>query len=258
MDETLISYLEKLELSESEARLYLLILSVGGKTFRELAQILNVNRSTAFVNIERLVEKELVIKTVQDSKTIIIPNEPKDVLRNLVDKQIKATKTIEAQLPTIADELQKKYLPFEKLDNVEVKHYKGKLGVKKIYEEALKSKILCSYVNLTILHNTLPDNPQMFLNARKNNKNIKIFEIVEDTTISRRETKLQTNSNNFFFKFLPKDVKLSAADTLIYNNKVAIINVGKQITGVVLNNIDYYNNTKAIFDSYWNMLPKPD
>jgi sugar-specific transcriptional regulator TrmB len=258
MDEALINYLKKLDLSESEAKLYITILSVGGKTFRELAQILGVNRSTTFVNTESLVEKGLVIKVVKDSKTLIIPNEPKLILQNLVDKQIKYAKTIQEQLPDIANELQKKYSPFEKIDNIEIKHYKGKLGIRKIYEEALKAETLCSYVNLTILHNALPDNLHIFLNSKNNNKNIKIFEIIEDSNISRKEIRLQTNSKNFFFKLLPKDVKLSAADTLIYNNKVAIINVGKQITGVVLHNVDYYNNTKAIFDSYWNILPKPD
>jgi sugar-specific transcriptional regulator TrmB len=260
MDQALINYLEKLELSESEAKLYLTILSDNGKTVRELAQILGINRSTAFVNTERLIEKELVMKIIKDSKTLIIPNEPKLILKNLVDKQIKSAKTIQEQLPNITNELQKKYLPFEKLKHAEVKYYKGKLGVKKIYEDALKEKILCSYANQAIMHDALPDNMELFEDAIKNNKNIKIFEIVEDSTSSRREVELQSKDIKYkrlFYRLLPKDVKLSAADTLIYNNKVAIINVGKQITGVVLHNSDYYKNTKAIFDSYWNMLSNP-
>jgi sugar-specific transcriptional regulator TrmB len=262
MDKTIINYLEELGLSEVEAKLYLTILETTPKSVQELARIMEINRTTVYLHIERLIKKELIIKIIKGGNKLITANKPDDILKTLLNKKVESVSTMQKKLSNITDELTLKYSLHKDIEEAEVKYYKGKLGVRKIYEEALKANILCSYVNQAIMHDALPDNMQLFEEAVKNNKDIKIFEIVEDSTNSRREIELQSKDlkyKKFFYRFLPKDVKLSSADTLIYNNKVAIINVGnKQITGVVLHNIDYYKNTKAIFDSYWNMLQKID
>jgi hypothetical protein len=60
----------------------------------------------------------------------------------------------------------------------------------------------------------------------------------------------------YFTKFLPKGVNLSAADILIYDGHVGIVNVRNQFTGVVIKNADYYYNTKEFFDLIWQILPE--
>lgn len=64
-----------------------------------------------------------------------------------------------------------------------------------------------------------------------------------------------TKRPNYAYKVLPKGVKLSAHDVLIYDNKVAIIYLNDNVSGVVLHNRDLYNNFKTIFDVMWNLLP---
>ena len=61
-----------------------------------------------------------------------------------------------------------------------------------------------------------------------------------------------------FSKTLPLDIKLTANDILIYDGKVAIINIGDKndISGVVLQNKDYYNNSIQLFDLLWRLLPE--
>ena len=252
MDEELINYFKRLKLSESEAKLYLTILSVGGKTVRELAQILGINRSTAFVNTERLIEKELVMKVIKDSKALIIPNEPKLVLENLVDKQIKSAKTIKQELSTMTNALQKKYLPFEKFNNAEVKHYKGKIGVKRIYEDALKTNELHSYINCGtgIAFNEIEK--KIIQNFDKN-PNFFMYQLFADNQFARQYPIL--HKKRYFHKFIPPHVKVSRADTLIYDGKVSIINFENNPTGIVLQNTDYYTNAKGIFDYMWQLLP---
>jgi hypothetical protein len=62
------------------------------------------------------------------------------------------------------------------------------------------------------------------------------------------------------WKFLPEDIRLTANDILIYNGKVAIINIKDEdnIEGVVLENRDYYNNSVQLFDLLWRLLPEPE
>lgn len=259
MDREIINYLEQLDLSELEAKLYLEVLGESPKSVQELARRLKINRTTAYLHIERLIKKELVIKIVKGGNKLIAPNNPDDILSNLINKKAESVSIMQKNLSTIAGALKEKYSLNKDTDEAEVKYYKGKLGVKSIYEDALKTKELRSYANIAIMYEALPENSQIFGDALKNNKDIKIFELIEDSTVSREQIEFQiknANKERYLYKFLPKDVKLFAADTLIYDNKVAIINVGKQITGVVLHNTDYFNNTKAIFDSYWKMLSK--
>ena len=185
---------------------------------------------------------------------MIAATEPKKNLSILTEEKLSTAKILQDELPNMLETIKASISPDIDHTESEIKYYKGKNGVKKIYEEALRAKELRSYANISIMHNILPEKSQTFGDALKNNK---MFEIIEDSISSREQIEFQIkNANNerYFYKFLPKEVKLSAADTLIYDNKVAIINVDKQITGVVLHNISYFNNTKAIFDSYWNML----
>jgi len=90
------------------------------------------------------------------------------------------------------------------------------------------------------------------------NKKIKMYEILEDSLASKEQAEFHKNNANherYFYKFLPKKVTLSATDILIYDAKVAIINVRDLITGVVLQNKDYYNSSRELFNLLWNILP---
>ncbi len=252
MDETLINYLKKLELSESEAKLYLIILLYNGKTIRELAQILEINRSTAFVNTERLIEKELVMKVVKDSKTLIIPNEPKLILKNLVNKQIKSTKTIQQQLPNMANELQKKYSPFEGFNDAEIKHYKGKLGIKRIYDDALKSNELRICINCES-GMTFPDIEKKFFQIFDASPNFTMYMLFADSPFARQYPLF--HKERYFHKFIPPHIKVSRANTLIYDKKISLINYNN-LTGTILQNTDYYTNIKSMFDFMWQVLPE--
>src|SRR5207302_2396630 len=122
------------------------------------------------------------------------------------------------------------------------------------------SKELRAYFNIETTIDAFPENGDLFREALKNNETIKMFEILEDSPASKKEVaKFQSNNTNrerYFYKFLPEGVSLSAADVLIYDGKVAIISVQKQITGVVLQSTDYYNNSKELFDFIWKVIPE--
>ena len=54
---------------------------------------------------------------------------------------------------------------------------------------------------------------------------------------------------------MPKNLKLSSEDILIYDGKVAIINYTGKITSMVLHSRDYYSNSAELFDFIWEILP---
>lgn len=256
--EKIAQYLEQLNLSEVEAKIYITLLQTGAISVKSLAQKTDIKRTTTYFYIDQLAEKGLVTKVVQGTQKQVAPS-GLDSLEQLVKEKIETAHTLQQELPDILKTISTTFQKTEGSESAEIKYYKGKLGVKKIYEEALKAKELRSYVNITIMSDKLPENSILFADALKN-KTIKIFEIIEDSITSREQTQFQTeNANNerYFYKFLPKKIKLFAADTLIYDGKVAIINIEEKISGVVLTNAAYYNNTKELFDFNWETLPNP-
>ena len=96
--------------------------------------------------------------------------------------------------------------------------------------------------------------------ALKKNNEIQIYEIIDGSPESRAKTNSFGQSvktlERYTYKFLPDNVSLTAADILIYDGYVSIINIGERPTGVVLKNNDYYKNSKELFDFIWQLLPE--
>ncbi len=251
----LIEYLKHLDLSDAEARIYLRLLQTGPTSVRELAQTVDIKRTTAYFYIDQLVEKGLIMKLVRGSKKLVAANEPEN-LNILVEEKLKQANQVQKEFPTILSSLTNA-IPIENsIGNAEVRYYKGANGVKKIYEEALQSDVLMSYVNITDVENMFQNNVNIFDRALEKNKKLSIYEIVEDSPASREQVKVLSQNKRYNFKFLPHDVKIKASDILIYSGNVAIINLRNSITGVVFHNSDYHDISKEVFNFMWRTLPE--
>jgi sugar-specific transcriptional regulator TrmB len=253
----ILEYLQQLELSELEAKLYLTLLDTGAVSVRELAEIVGVKRTTAYMPLEMLVEKGLVLKVMKGSKSLVTASDPEESLQRLVAQKAQKAQTIQSNFPTML-QLITTVMPQGGLNTneAEIKYYKGKAGIKKIYQDALKSQKLRSYVNIEEVLSVFPDNAQLFDTAFKNNPNMKMFEIVENSPQAKKRFEHSTKKEHYFYKFLPEGLKLTAQDILIYENKVAIIHFKDKMNSIVLYNTDLYHNFKLLFDYMWQTLPE--
>src|SRR5258708_3266762 len=179
MIEKIVDYLKQLDLSDPEARLYLRLLQSGPTSVRDLAQTVDIKRTTAYFYIDQLVEKGLIMKLVKGSKKLIAANELEN-LHSLVEKKLASAKTVQRGLPTILQRL-KTTLP-EKTDteNAEIKYYKSIQGIKKVYEDAFKAKELRSYVKVESTGGLFSDNVDLFNQALKDNARLTVKEIIYD------------------------------------------------------------------------------
>jgi len=252
----IIDYLKQLELSDTEAKLYLALLKSGPTGVKELAEKVDVKRTTAYFYIDQLIEKNLIIKIVNDSKKQIAAVDPEEGLEELVKQKLQSAQETKEQFGTMLKTITRLQAQKEHSDEAEIKYYKGKLGIKKIYEDALRSDELRSYVNITEVLEVFPENSQLFDSAFKKNQKIKMFEIVEDSPQTRERFTAAPKLERYFYKLLPENMKLSAQDILIYDKKVAIIHFRDTIYGVVLTNADLYNNFKMLFNFVWKILPE--
>jgi len=257
----IINYLEKLGLSEAEAKLYITLLKSGPITVRELAKAVEIKRTTAYMHIEQLVERGLVMRLIKGSNKLIAATEPDSSLDSLVQKKLQKAKDIEKNFPSILDKISTSLPDIKTTESTEIKFFKGMGAVKRIYAEAFKGNELRSYVKVEDIPVLSSNNPVFFAEAFKKNKKLKVWEIMYDSPISRRQAfKTLSKANSYFYKFMPSELKwsITSEDILIYDGKVAIINYKGNVSTTVLQSSDFYNNSKEIFDFIWRIIPNPD
>jgi len=250
----IIDYFKQLDLSDAEAKLYLTLLQTGPTSVRDLAQTVDIKRTTTYFYIDQLIEKGLIMKIVRGSKKLVAANDPEN-LRDLVEKKVALAQTVKIKLPAILKTLNTTLPQGTEVENAEIKFYKGIQGVKKIYEEAIIANEIRSYVKLEETGGIFSNNIDFFTQAFKNNEKLIIREILYNSPLSKEQApQLLSKNKRYFFKFMPSELKLTSGDVLIYDNKVAILNYQNTPNGVVLSNKDYFNNSKELFDFIWKIL----
>lgn len=254
-------YLEQLELSETEAKLYLKLLKTGPIKVRDLATAIGIKRTTVYIYIDQLVERGLIVKLVKGAQKLIAASDPESTLKSLVEQKMQKAKTLQEDFPKMLETINTSMPVFKDVDDAQIKYFKGINAIKKVYEEAFSGNEFRSYVKVEETSKLSSDNPNLFSNAFKNNKKLKVWEIMYDSPTSRRQAfRLLSETNNYFYKFMPSELKwsLTSEDILMYDGKVALINYKEKISCVVLQSADYYNNSKEIFDFIWKIIPEPN
>lgn len=254
---TILSYLEQLDLSDIEAKLYLTLLETGPVSVRHLAEKIEIKRTTTYLYIDQLIEKGLIMKVVKGSEKLIAANDPEESLAHLVDKKLAKAKTIQQEFPQVLQAITTSLPQVKDVSEAEITSYKGITNARKIYEEALKADELRAYIRINKNEPLFPNNSAVFADAFKNNPKLKVWEIIYNKDISAPPSESsRSHVGRYFYKYMPKSHHLSSEDILIYDNKVAVINYKGGKTSIVLQSSDLYNNFKDIFTFLWDMIPE--
>ncbi|MEK7570719.1 MAG: helix-turn-helix domain-containing protein [Patescibacteria group bacterium] len=252
----ILDSLTQLGFSKTEANFYIILLKSGPMTVAELAEKAKLHRTAAYSHIDSLMEKGVLAKTTGAGSKIVA--NPPEHLYYLLEQKANEIKTLQTKLPTVISALNTSFLQQKIAYPSEIKYYKGKTGVKNIYQECTKAKEIRSYFNQDDVRKIFPENGDLLHAAFTHNLKLVIHEIVEYSTLAVQRMNSYKENKRHLYKFLPKDIKITANDILIYDGKVAIINVGDKnnVTGVVLSNKDYYNNSVQLFNLLWRLLPE--
>ncbi len=258
----IITFLKQLDLSNTEIKIYIKLLSSGPLTVSELAEKIKMNRTAIYSYINSLKNTGLLSHSKGISSKFSAC--PPEQLYELVDYKLNKIKRIQDNLPTMVNEMYK-ILPKNTTKPVnEIKYHKGILGVRQIYRDVLNSNLLRTYVDYDAIMHSLPENDTLFTEKFKTNTSLKLYELVQDNRSTRSGNynfiKLNKADPRFKYKILPAEIKLEATDTIIYDGKVAIININDRndLSGVVITNQEYYKNSVQLFDLLWKLLPDPD
>ncbi len=251
----IVDFLINLGLSTAEAKIFTRLTELGQSSMTELAHSLQMNRVTTHFNVQNLIDKGLITHVKQGRSRELTP-QPPESLKYLIEQKENHAKRLweefNSALPIFKNMVSSTSHPKRLFD---VKFYQGINGVRTIYREVLKSDEFRAYVNISSIFEVFPENPQLFSHAASR-KNLQMWEIMEDSPISRKYIKT-FNPKRYSFKFFSSDWNVSVFDYMIFDGKIAMIAGKKEPNGVLIINDDMYQNAKTLFEMLWNLLPIP-
>ena len=230
-------------LTNNEVKVYIACLKLGISLVQEIAMKAGTYRTYTYEVLKSLIKKGLVSYVIKNGKQYFEVAEPEKFISILKEKHDKITR--------ILPELRGLYKTA--IEKPEVNLYEGKEGVKTIFDDIIRTgKEVLIYGNtenqIKIFSFYFPN---YILRRVENKIHTKVITEKSPTTISMLRTeKKELRETRFIDK-----IKFSTV-TYIYDNKIAIFALEKEIIGVLIENKSIADTQKQIFGALWKISKK--
>jgi sugar-specific transcriptional regulator TrmB len=243
----MINELKSLGLSDNEAKVYLAMLELGPAAVLEIASKAEINRPTAYVQIESLKKRGLVSTQTKGKKQLFMAESPEH-LEGMLDNQIHQVavqKEIFAQmLPNLLSVYQSSG------SRPTVRFFDGKEGILRVQTLVLKSG-----ASEVLGISSFDDVLQLFPNHLKDYSKKRIQKQIPSRLIyssskgpmlsaSDPESSRQT-------KFIPPEKMPFSGDITIFANSVVIVSTKGQVSAVVIEHPGIADSFRGFFNFLW-------
>ncbi|MBT4135329.1 hypothetical protein HOD75_00735 [archaeon] len=235
----MLNKLKQAGLTENESKTYLALIDLGPTTAGKISRKTGLHRRTIYDVTETLIKKGLIGYITQNNKRIFQASNPNRILEILQEKQ--------NTLTPIIQELNQKYSQTQ--EKSETNFYKGKEGLKTIFEDQLDAKEI-------LILNASPKAYEIldfyFHWYDKKRKKRKI-----NTKIIATDKKIKTIKNIPLseIKYLPQKYA-NPVSMNIYKDKTAIILWAKEPIAILIKNKEIANAQKQYFELMWRIAKK--
>lgn len=220
-------------LTNIESKVYLALLKTGMSQAGKIAKAAQLNRTTTYDALSRLIDKGLVSYGMQANKKVFRPGNPEKFKEILKER--------EHEINSVLPKLTMMFKTASPQKSVTV--YYGKKGVKSVFDDMLRHGkemyVIDAGAQFT---QTLPLYLPHFVRGIES-KNIKIKHI------ARRGVDVKPTKTTEV-RFLPKHILTTAGMTL-YADRVAITVWGEIPEAVIIRNRAVYDSFKNYFDILW-------
>jgi len=227
--------LKRIGFSETESKIYIVLLELGQAQAGEISKKSQVNRTTTYDALERLIEKGFVKYFVTANKKIFKPVSPDKIIEYIKEQE----KTAEDILP----ELKKLYKSLK--DKEEFNIYQGRKGSRSILFDILKYKKYVAYGSRGRFLEIMKHDFISFQN-RKKEKKIKARVVINKSSRKSESVKIAYTK----FKFIP-DEYTGPSTTFVYGNYVAVMIWGENPTAMVIKSKGIAESYKNYFEFLW-------
>lgn len=222
-------------LTDNESKIYLALIDLGPSLAGQIARKTGLHRRTIYDTIEMLIQKGLIGYIKENNRKLFQASNPDRLLEIIKEKQ--------NLLSPIVESLNQKYnLTKEK---EETNFYKGKEGLKTIFEDQLNSKEILILGASPLAYETLQFYFKWYDKARKQ-KHIKSRIIATSKSIKKSNIPLAE------IKYLPEKYANPVAVN-IYNDKTAIILWASEPIAILIKNKEIASAYKTYFELMWKI-----
>lgn len=234
-----LQILQEMGLSITESKVYLALLGHGPALAGEITKKSQINRTNVYDALERLIEKGLVTYVLSANRKIFEPVNPEQLREILKEKQEKLNK--------ILPELKLKYN--ETKSEEEARIFKGKKGIKSIFEDILKEKRdLFVYGAESKFADIFPAY-QKYWNKNRASLGIHV-KIIYTEKVKKR--KKEEGLRLLVMKFLPAYYEFPSTN-LIYGNNVVIIAWTDVPFGFMIKSKEIVKSNMNFFEILWKI-----
>jgi sugar-specific transcriptional regulator TrmB len=250
MDRILIQCLIQLGCSDKHIKFYRANLKLGAATLTEIIQAAHLQRSTAYLIAAEMVSMGLAEEDHKTYKKLFVAAEPETLLRKLETKHRslgRSTLAFKDALP----ELQAAH--HATTTRPSVRTFEDSAGLQAVWKDILEasSEILLWSNQSTEEHIFDMEAHSLFIKERTA-KGIPIRVLAVNNELGQA---LQASDSGHLrqTKLLPESVPFSS-ETYIYDDKVAVLDFGKRVFGVITQNKQITDSQRAIFEYVWSQL----
>ncbi|HSD55947.1 MAG TPA: hypothetical protein VLA92_02225 [Candidatus Saccharimonadales bacterium] len=250
MDRILLNCLMQLGCNEKHVRFYRANLQLGAAPLSSIVKQAKLQRSTGYVIATEILAMGLAEEDHKSYKKLYIAAEPDTLLRKLEAKHRRLGRDIIA-FKEVLPEIRAEHLATR--TRPQVRTFEEKSGLAAVWRDILQEQqevLLWSNQSTEQLIFGREMHEQ-FIRERVA-KDIPIRVLAVDNDNGRRLAE-SDQSNLRQTKLLPKDVQFTG-ETYIYGNKVAVLDFGKKIFGVITENEQIAGSQRSIFNHTWQQI----
>jgi sugar-specific transcriptional regulator TrmB len=243
--------LQKIGLSEKEAKVYLAALELGPSPVQKIASKAKVNRATTYVILEGLMKKGIITTFDQGKKRLFVAEGP-HALKNVIHHQQEELDKKEQMLEGLFSQLQSVHntLPNKPV----VRFFDGKEGLKSMLEELLESKTTQARVVYPThaVANLFNEEERKDYRERRVKKGIKIKSIYSDRGLDQMKNPLSDR------KRVPEEKFSFTSEIEIWEDKVIFAALEGQVSGVMIQSQAMAQTMRTLFDMAFESAEKYD
>lgn len=261
MDQKINEKIQKIGLSEKEARVYLYLLSSQGGYPSKVSTETKLNRSTVYKILTGLSIKGLATE-IEHGKKIFYQPEPLSKLERYMNYQVERAQNAKESAIKIMPELEEM---FAKAENPKVSFYKGKEQVIEAYlrhVQVEKPYKMTAFANVQYIKKFLPEKVFSFYKKEKERIGITARGITSSNPYSY-EFQKDTHSGikrNIWpeLRFIPEDIfPFTAEMTMFDGNKVSIIKFEEEHPiAIVIEDKMVHDMMNMLFEFIWKRAEK--
>jgi sugar-specific transcriptional regulator TrmB len=243
----IITELQKIGLSDKEARVYLAAMELGAVPVQSIANKAAVNRATTYVMIDSLIERGLMSTMQKGKKRLFIAESAENIVALINDQKKQLLEKEDSIMKILPDLIGLAVSPESR---PKVLFFEGVNGIERLREAVMKSgeKIIEEFSPIDEVYKFFPPSGKDHRQAFRANNTIRfIYSSKSGIVLPAREKNVERRN-------IPHDKYPFDGDIAIYGSRVNIIYYSPKLLGVLIEHEGIANTFHQIFSLAWKSL----